>query len=175
MLRRRTLLITGLLLIVSFVLSVPAFTYTPFVAEVYFGGTNVNKIAIYASNDHVDLTVTLVTTTDVPKGASARVEIGESLNTDKVHYSITPASRYLVQTLEGGGVGKEYTFRLTTNDKNLNTGTVTLQFQLTGTTGASAIEPLTREVSIPIQARDNSVHRYAGLNGIEANFAINPD
>jgi hypothetical protein len=80
-----------------------------------------------------------------------------------------------VQTLEGGGVSKKYTFRLTTNDKNLNTGTVTLQFRLNEAIGASAVEPLTREISIPIQGRDNSVHRYAGLKGIEANFAINPD
>jgi hypothetical protein len=77
--------------------------------------------------------------------------------------------------LEGGGVGKEYTFKLSTNDKNLNTGTVTMQFKLTDAIGASAIEPLTKEVSIPIQAKDNSVHRYAGLKSIEANFAINPN
>jgi|ERR1044071_4169004 hypothetical protein len=176
MLKRRTLLITGLLFIVSLVLSVPAFTYAPFVAEVSLGGTYANKIAIYASNDHVDLTVTLVTSSDVPKGASARVDIIDYGNPDKVHYSITPASRYLVQTLEGGGVSKKYTFRLTTNDKNLKTGTVTLQFRLNEAIGASAVEPLTREISIPIQAQGNSVHRYvSGFKGIEADFTLNPD
>jgi hypothetical protein len=44
------------------------------VAEVSLGGTSQNKTVIYADNDNVTFTVTVTTTSDVPEGATAKVD-----------------------------------------------------------------------------------------------------
>ena len=128
-------------------------SFDPFVAQVYLGGTSASKTAIYSSRDSLKLTVTLVTTTDVPTGATARVELVDFNNPGNVGYSISPDPPFRNLTLSGHGASQPYTFTLTTNEKNQNTGTVTLQFRLDSATGAAAVAPLTREVDFLVQLR----------------------
>jgi hypothetical protein len=123
----------------------------PFAAEVWLGGATASKTAIYPDNDFVDFTQTVVATTDVPNTATVKVEFSDYNNPGHVPYSVS--ARAQTKTLLGGGKSTNYTFRLTTNGNDANTGTITMQFKLDTVTGATAIDPLTKEVVIIVQAR----------------------
>lgn len=110
-----------------------------------------NKRAIYPDNDFVDFTQTVLATTDVPKTAAATVEFSEYTNPGHVLYSVSAHSQ--TKTLPGGGKSINYTFRLTTNGTDKNTGIITLEFKLASVTGATAVDPLTQQVMITVQAR----------------------
>lgn len=123
----------------------------PFTAEVWLGGAIASKTAIYPDNDFVDFTQTVVATTDVPNTATVKVEFGDYNNPGHVPYSVS--ARAQTKALSGGGKSTEYTFRLTTNGNDTTTGTITMQFKLDAVTGATAVDPLTKDAVIIVQAR----------------------
>ena len=122
-----------------------------FTANVWLGGTTQNKTVIYADNDTVSFTQTLVTTSDVPNDATAKIDFLDFNKPAGLGYSVS--SRTQTKTLSGGGQSTEYTFTLTTNSNNTVTGAVTMQFRLDAATGATAIAPLTTNVMVTVQAR----------------------
>lgn len=139
-------------------------SFDPFVARVYLGGTNVSKTTIYASHDSLNVTVTLITTTDVPTGATAKVELLEFNNPGNVGYSISPDPPFRNLTLHGHGASQPYTFTVTSGDNNTNTGTVYLQFNLDSATGAAAVAPLTKEVNFVVQAQGSGGGGECGIS-----------
>lgn len=149
-----------------------------FAANVSLGGTTVGKSAIYASFDSVSFTVTVITSSDVPNTATAKVDFVDYNNPGHVHYSVSARSQ--TKTLTGGGESTDFTFIVTTPGDNTNTGTVTFQFQLNDATGATAIAPLTREVSILVQSRSgggvsrNTCFYVDGSNGFAADYNTYP-
>jgi hypothetical protein len=123
----------------------------PFTANLWLGGATASKRAIYPDNDFVDFTQTVLATTDVPNTATATVEFSDYNNPGHVPYSVS--ARAQTKTLPGAGKSINYTFRLTTNGNDTKTGTITLEFKLAAVTGATAVEPLTQQVMITVQAR----------------------
>jgi hypothetical protein len=142
-----------LLISASVVFANSSLAVKPFVANVYLGGASQSKTAIYASNDSVNFTVPVVTTTDVQSTATAKVDFLDYSNPMHVGYSISPTTRTQTKTLTGGGQSTEYIFTMSTNGNNSNTGTVTFQFRLDSATGATAIAPQTANVSIVVQTQ----------------------
>lgn len=136
----------------------------PFTANVRLGLASGNKTAIYADNDFVDFTQTVLATTDVPNTATAKVDFLEYGNPAHVGYTVS--SHTQTKTLPGGGNSIDYTFRLTTNTDNSITGTITMQFDLDTVTGATAVAPLTKEVMVTVQARGG------GGGGGECDFVV---
>ncbi|MEK6301046.1 MAG: hypothetical protein AABO41_10020 [Acidobacteriota bacterium] len=120
------------------------------VANVKLGNTSQNKVAVYASNDSVQFTVQVVTSADVPNTATAKVDFLDFGNSSSVAYAVD--ARTQTKVLGGGGQSTGFTFRMTTNGENTNTGTVTLQFSLDSATGAAVIAPLTANVSVVVQS-----------------------
>ncbi len=124
---------------------------SPFVANVSLGGSSPSKQFIYTDNNSVSFTQTVVTTSDVPNTASAKVDFLDFNNPGDVGYSVPVRTQ--TKQLSGGGQSTNYTFSLTTHGDNRNTGTITLQFRLDSATGAAIIAPLTANVSVLVQSR----------------------
>jgi hypothetical protein len=148
-----------------------------FAANVSLGGTSVGKSAIYASLDSVNYTVTLITTSDVPNTATAKVDFLDYNNPMDVGYSVS--ARTQTKTLTGGGQSTNFTFTMTTNGNNTNTGTVTFQFRLDDATGATIIAPQTKEVSVLVQSRSggsgaNACLHVSGFNGFATDYNTYP-
>ena len=132
----------------------PSLAFKPPVAQVWLGGTSQNKTAIYNSNDSVTFTVALVTTSDVPNTATAKVDYLDNNNPSSVGYSVSPNNpRSETKTLTGGGNSTNYSFTVTTNGNNTNTGIVTFQFKLDSATNAAPVAPLTKDVNITVQSQ----------------------
>jgi hypothetical protein len=142
-----------LLICASIVFSSSSLVVKPFVANVYLGGASQSKTAIYASNDSVNFTVPVVTTTDVQSTATAKVDFLDYSNPMHVGYSISPTTLTQTKTLTGGAQSTEFTFTMTTNGNNSNTGTVSFQFRLDSATGATVIAPQTANISIVVQSQ----------------------
>lgn len=123
----------------------------PFTANVWLKGTNQNKTTIYADNDTVNFTQTLVTTSEVPNDATAKVDFLDFNKPAGLGYDVS--ARTITRALSGGGQSTDFTFSLTTNSNNTVTGVVTMQFRLDAATGATAIAPLTTDVMVTVQAR----------------------
>lgn len=145
-----------------------------FAANVSLGGTSVGKSAVYASLDSVNFTVTVITTSDVPATATAKVDFIDYNNPGDVHYTVS--SRTQTKTLPGGGQSTNFDFTCSTNGNNSNTGTVTFQFRLDEAAGATIIAPQTKEVSILVQARSgsNACLYCSGSNGFATDYTTYP-
>ena len=139
----------------------------PFVATVNLGGTTQAKTAIYPSNDSVTFTVSVVTSADVPTNgtASAKVDFAESTNFGNIGYSVSPSDRSKTKTLAGGGESTNFSFTITTNANNSNTGTINSQFRLDSATGATVVQPTTRDVSITVQSQQAQQGGCTGPSG----------
>jgi hypothetical protein len=125
----------------------------PFAGEVWLGGSTASAVAIYVDNDSVDFTQPVLCTTDVLSTATAKVDFVEYSNPMTVGYTVSPPELTQTKNLLGGGHTTNYTFRLTTKPDNVKTGTITMQFRLAAVTGATAIAPLTTNVSVAVQVR----------------------
>lgn len=122
---------------------------SPFVAKVSLGGSSQSKQFIYADNDSVSFTQTVVTSSDVPNTASAKVSFLDLDNPGNVAYSVPVRAQ--TKQLRGGGQSTTYTFSLTANSRNI--GTITMQFRLDSATGATIVDPMTANVSVLVQSR----------------------
>lgn len=122
---------------------------SPFVAQVSLGGSSQSKQFIYPDNDSVSFTQTVVTTSDVPNTASAKVSFLDLDNPGNVAYSVPVRTQ--TKQLRGGGQSTTYTFSLTANSRNI--GTITMQFRLDSATGATIVDPMTANVSVLVQSR----------------------
>jgi hypothetical protein len=120
-----------------------------FVAEVSLGGSSQNKSAIYNDDDTVTFTQTVLTTSDVPSTATAKVDFVDFNNPGGVGYSVS--ARTQTKQLTGGGQSTNYTFSLTTHP-NTEIGTITMQFRLDAASGAAKVAPLTANVMILVQS-----------------------
>jgi hypothetical protein len=121
-----------------------------YVAKVSLGGSSQDKTAIYPDNDSVSFTQTVVTSSDVPNTASAKVDFVDFDNPGNVGYSVS--GRTQTKQLRGGRQSTTYTFSLTTKGRNI--GTITMQLRLESAVGATIVDPLTKNVSILVQSRD---------------------
>src|ERR1044072_7263420 len=141
----------SLLVLASFLfLESSSFAYKPFVANVHLGTPSQNKTAIYASNDTVTFTISVVTSADVTNTAQAKVDFSDYSNPMNIGYSVS--ARTQTKTLTGGGHSTNYSFTLTTNGDNSSTGTVTMEFRLDSATGAAIIAPQSVNASIMVQS-----------------------
>jgi hypothetical protein len=127
-----------------------------FAATVRLGQATQTKQAIYASNDSVTFTVTVITSSDVPTdgSATAKVDFVEASNFGSIGYSVSPARRSRTLPLAGGGASTSYSFTITTSSNNLNTGTINSQFVLDTVVGATPGTPNNPvSVSIVVQSQ----------------------
>jgi hypothetical protein len=147
---------------------------TLYAATVKLGETNQNKQAIYASNDSVTITVTVVTSADVPTDgtASAKVDLIEFSNSGNISYSVTPASQTQTKTLAGGGEATNFSFTITTTGQNTKTGTINSRFSLASAVGATVTMPTTIDLSIVVQSQ---TAQSDGLKPFGANCSYSPD
>lgn len=125
----------------------------PVAAEIKLGITSQSKSTIYESSDSLTFTVPVVTSADVPNGATAKVDLVDN-GTVGISYSVTPSTRTQTVTLAGGGNSTPVTFTVATNPNNTVTGNILLQFQLDTVTGGTKIAPTTRDVSVTVQNRN---------------------
>jgi hypothetical protein len=126
-----------------------------FAATVSLGQATQTKQAIYAANDSVSFTVTVITSSDVPTdgSASAKVDFIEVSNFNNIGYTVSPG-RSRTKTLAGGGASTNYSFTITTSATNSNTGTINSRFVLDTVVGATIGTPNTPiNVSIPVQSQ----------------------
>jgi hypothetical protein len=111
--------------------------------QITLGTTEFNPTTIGPSNQVSNLNIGIQTSSGVPQGATATVEVAESSNFSNVGYSIQ-GGRVQTVTLSGGGQSTTAIFRFTTNINNTNGGTIVSQVTITGVTGATLGTPATR-------------------------------
>jgi|GEM_PF-1154662 len=113
---------------------------------------------IAGRNDVAELKVAVRTTTSVPKGATATVEVTESSNFNGVDYEVSPG-RLQTVTLEGLGLSTTAIFKFKTSPTNQNGGTIKSTVTLIAVGGAERGKPdeisgLTLTVNAPSQDDD---------------------
>ncbi|MEN3333262.1 MAG: hypothetical protein V7641_2627 [Blastocatellia bacterium] len=125
-----------------------------YAATVKLGNSSQSKTAIYASNDSVTFTISLLTSADVPTDgtASAKVDFIVASNFSEIGYTVTP-SRTKTKMLAGGGAATNFSFTITTNGQNTKTGIINSQFLLDSAVGATVTMPTTVNVSIAVQSQ----------------------
>lgn len=168
-----TLLILMSILTVS--LSIKANTVPPFfAATVRLGQATQTKQAIYASNDSVTFTVTVITSFDVPTdgSASAKVDFVEVSNFSNIGYTVSPG-RSRTKPLAGGGASTSYSFTITTTSNNSNTGTINSQFVLDTVVGATPGTP-NNPVSVSITVQSQTAQGgCTGPSGANCSYSPN--
>lgn len=153
MLKILCLVVLGIFLLGPLTINLAAPNYIPFAAEVALGGNSQSKTTIYAQDDSLTFTQTVITSSEVPSTAMAKVDFIDWNNPSNIGYAISD-SRTQTKTLTGGGASTTFTFRLTTYANNNHTGTITLQFKLDTVTEATKVMPFTANVSVVVQANN---------------------
>lgn len=144
-------------------------------ATVKLGNANQNKQFIYASNDSVMFTVTVLTSADVPTdgSASAKVDFIAVSNFGNVTYTVSPANRTKTKPLAGGGAETSFSFTITTGGQNTNAGTINSQFLLDSAVGATVTMPTTVNVSIVVQSQSSQQGSCIGPSGANCSYSPN--
>jgi hypothetical protein len=160
---RRSIFISLVLVSLSFTSSKTLTNTTsaqnPVARTVKLGATNPTSPTLQANNDNVDVSVTVVSSSDVPNGVvSAKVDFLEVSNFQNVAYSVNPPSRTKTQVIAGGGVSTTITFnvRTTTNTTSTTDRVIASQFRLDavsiagGGVAPTVEEPVTLNISITV-------------------------
>ena len=163
--------ITGLILMSFLTASSTSITNTVipgFAATVRLGQATQTKQAIYASNDSVTFTVTVITSADVPTdgSATAKVDFVEVSNFNNISYTVSPG-RSRTRTLAGGGASTSYAFTITTSSTNSNTGTINSQFVLdtvVGATPGTPNNPVAVSITVQSQSAQGGCYGPTGAN-----------
>jgi hypothetical protein len=137
-------------------------------SRVFLGVVSFSPTTIGAKNDSATLAVTVATTTAVPNGATATVEVLETGNEGQVAYTVAPARQQTV-TLAGGGVSTQVTFTFKTSAANDNGGTIVTRASLASATQAEVGTPATVDnlrltVNPPRAPGDEDGDGYRTLN-----------
>ena len=109
--------------------------------SVRLGTATFSPTTIAANSASSNLTVPVATGSSVPNVATATVEVTESSNPNGVTYNVAP-SRVQTVTLSGGGTVTNVVFRFTTSQNgNLNGGTIVSRATLLSVTNATMGTP----------------------------------
>lgn len=131
-----------LILCCSFVFSIliPLGTSNAQITETISLGTAAFSPTTIDSPGTSTLSLSIVTSAQVPNGATATIDVVEVTNFNGASYSVAPARRTTV-TLTGGGVSNTVRFTFRVGSQNLNGGTIVSRINLVAVAGATKGTP----------------------------------
>ncbi len=107
---------------------------------VSLGIAQFNPTTIGGTNSPSILSVSIVSSVEVPNTATATIQVVEVANFNGVSYSVTP-NRTQTVTLNGGGVSNTVRFTFRTNTGNTSGGTIVSRVNLVSVVGAQKSAP----------------------------------
>jgi hypothetical protein len=135
----------------------------PVARTINLGAVNPATATIGNTNKTITLSVTIVSSADVPAGVvTAKIDFLEVSNFQNIGYSVNPSNRTKNVILNGGGAATTVSFDLTTGSGNsVNTaGNIVSQFRLDSVSGGglpptTIIDPRLLSIGVEVTAQNS--------------------